>query len=456
MSHRLIKKFQMENHGIQKLRIGDINGDGYAELVFAQSYPMNREICAVTAIDLDGNVLWRHGDILDNCDYAYSDIPVQVIDWDGDGFQEVLYVKQAYYKSAKLWSYSKCRHVEIQNPSYDTLRFDRDLAAEFATEYEGTAFLMVLDGSTGEVKEQIPVPAPADDSFVFGLFDGTGELNILIKDRYWNEYALDHKGNILWHLNSKELHTHMGHCPAIGDIDGDGLDEVFISDTLYDHDGSILWKIPTVCCHHDAAYILDDLKEPVIFTIADKMRMITATGEILWEKDGGHLQTAHVGRLFADEKYGPYQFLIQDQVPQATDYHTGCRMLEDGTAKGQRTTLFDFYGNELWSEVTEDRPTYYIINWKGKYDCVLRIPRSGLVEIQDLINNTVEILEFETWDGTPFHDWWFDCYAADILGDPRDELIMYCSDTVNIFMNTEAYNMKRHYNYSGYQPAVTR
>lgn len=456
MSHRLVKKFKMENHGIQKLRLGDVNGDGYTELVLAQSYPMNREICAVTAIDLDGNVLWRHGDIIDYCDYAYSDIPVQVMDWDGDGQQEVLYIKQAYYKSAKFWRYSTGRHEEIVNPSYETLRFDHDLAAEFASEYEGDAMLMVLDGSTGAVKEQIPIPAPADDSFVFGHFDGTGKWNVLVKDRYWNEWALDHDGKILWHLSEEKHNIHMGHCPAIGDIDGDGLDEVFITDTLFDHNGSILWKLPEVYGHHDAAYILDDLAEPVIFTIADRVRMINLKGEVLWSAPGGHLQMAHVGKYMADEKYGPYQFLVEDMVPAAKDYHEGCKMLDERTDKGQRMTLFDFYGNVIWVEENEDdRPGYGVVNWKGSYDCIRKSPRQGVIEIRDLVKGTVETLQFDTLDGSPVGNW-LDIFAADILSDPRDELIVYNDDTVNVFMNTDAFDMRRHFNFSGYQPAVTR
>ena len=107
MSYRCIRDLKIDDYGIRHLRIGDLNNDGYAELVLVQCYPMNREICAVTALDLEGNVLWQHGELLDNCNWLYSDIPVQVVDWDDDGCNEVVYVRQSYYKTAHMWCYSK-------------------------------------------------------------------------------------------------------------------------------------------------------------------------------------------------------------------------------------------------------------------------------------------------------------------------------------------------------------
>jgi len=452
MSYRTVKEFNMEDHGLQQLRVGDVNGDGFMEFIFAQAYPMNREICAITAIDMDGNILWRHGDILDYCDYSYSDYPFQVYDWDGDGQQEVLYVKQAYYKTAKVWCYSQARHIELKKPSQETLRFDRDIAAESALEYEGSAYLMVLDGSTGNVKEQIPIPSPADDSFLLAHFDGTGKSNLLVKDRYWNIWALDHEGNVLWHINKYKDKIYFGHSPVIGDMDGDGFDELFITDTLFDHDGSVAWKISDVKGHQDAGYIINNLPEPILVTIADKLRMINHKGEVLWEVPGGHFQMAYVGRLFTDPQYGPYQILALDHAPITKDYLEGTKIMESGKNLGQRTTLFDFYGNVIWSEETE-HINYRLINWKGDYDCIIRHVDRGLFVIRDLVKGTVESITYDSPQShTPgsFESY----YLANFLGDVRDEIIAYSNNKVNIIMNTDAYNLRRHYNFSVYQPTL--
>jgi len=454
MPKRIAKQFNMEDHGLHAIRVGDVNGDGLMELIFAQAYPMNREICAITAVDLDGNVLWRHGEILDYCDYGYSDYPFQVFDWDGDGQQEVLFVRQTNYTKAKGFCYSKLHNIIVDNPSKETLRFNNhDFCPELALEYDGPAYMVVLDGSTGKIKEEIPIPATADDSFLFAHFDNTGKPNLLVKDRYWNMYALDHEGNVLWHLNKYEHQVFFGHAPAIGDIDGDGFDELFITDTLFDHDGSIIWKIPNIEGHHDTAYILDQLPEPVIVTIADKLRMIRANGEIIWEAPGGHLQFAYVGHLFNDKKYGPYQILTIDHAPATTSYEKGIELLQSGIEQGQKTTLYDFYGNVIWSERTDIQHRYELINWNGEYDCMIHYPHSGLIEIKDLEKGTVETITYPAKEVKLPGDF-ESYYLANCLGDARDEIILFGNDMVKIIMNTEAYNLRRHYNFSVYQPTL--
>jgi len=444
MSYRIVKQFQLEDHGHQKFSFGDINRDGFMEFVFAQAYPMNREICAITAVDMDGNILWRHGNILDYCDYAYSDIPFQVIDWDDDGQQEVLYVRQTKYTKAKGFCYSKHHNIIVDNPDEDMLRFNNhDFCPELALEYDGPAYLVVLDGSTGNIKEEIPIPATADDSFLFGHFENSGKWNVLVKDRYWNMYALDHEGNVLWHLNKYKHNVFFGHNPALGDIDGDGLDEIFITDTLFDHDGSIIWQIPNIEGHHDAAYILDMLAEPVIITIADKLRMISPAGEIMWEQPGGHLQEAYLGKLYKDPKYGLYQIITIDICPSANDYNEGLGLMNENPKQGQRTTLYDFYGNVIWSEIADKQQMYRVINWCGDHDCILHRINNDMVEIKDLVNGTAEIIQ-KAGAVT----------IANLVGDIRDELIFTTKGNVCIIMNTDAYNIRRYYNRCEYQQTL--
>lgn len=445
MSSRLISSFKIEDHGIRKLRIGDLNNDGYAEFVLIQAYPMNREICAVTALDQKGNVLWQHGELLEHCNWCYSSFPAQVVDWDGDGWNEVIYVRQAYYKSAHMWCYSKGDYVDKMNPTKKELRMDPDLATEQAFEYEGDAHLVVLNGATGEVKQEIPIPAPADDCIAICNFDGTGKPNLLAKDRYWNMWAIANDGTVLWHVSKEGLKADLGHWPAVGDIDGDGLDEVFITNTLIDSDGTILWQIPGVCGHHDGAYILDDLPERRIVTIADKLRMITPDGKVLWEKDGGHLQVLNVGRFSTDPKYGPRQFLVQDHVPGAANYHDGIDLTNKGVACGQRATIYDWYGNKIWSEETSDRPGFGVMDWNGEHDSILRQTGSGIIEIMDIHGCVIETISFTAPEGGLCGGWVY-WYPADILGDSRDELILFNDSTMNIHMNTTLHNTRRHCN----------
>lgn len=456
MSFRCIRDLKIDDHGIRHLRMGDLNNDGYAELVMVQSYPMNREICAVTALDLDGNVLWQHGELLDNCNWLYSDIPVQIVDWDGDGRNEVVYVRQSYYKTAHMWCYSKGGYVDELNPTRDMLRNDPDLATERAYEYEGDAHLMVLDGVTGEVKQQIPIPAPADDCIIFGHFDGTGKLNLLAKDRYWNIWAISNEGRILWTVSDKDLKVGLGHGAAVGDIDGDGLDEVFLTNTLIDSDGTILWQIPDVHGHHDTAYILDNLPEPRIIAGGDKIRMITPDGKVLWEKDGGHLQNVYVGRFSSESKHGPYQFWVRDIAPNGANYDEGCKIFENGTETGgQRLTIYDWYGNQLYSEKSAEESYAMTIHWNGDNDNLLRFSMDGLMEIIDVYGSVIDTINYPVPDGKPRSELYWP-YVADILGDSRDEIIVFGGSNISIYMNTTTNNIRSNYNYCRYQLPVCR
>lgn len=457
MSAKLLRNFTLEDHGIRKMRIGDLNNDGLPELVFAQFYPMNREICGVTAVDLDGNVLWNHGTLLEECNWAYSDVPIQVVDWDGDGRNEVLYIRQAYYKTAHMWCYSKIGYVDMEDPTRYQLRQEPDLATESALEYEGDATLVILDGATGQVKKELPMPAPADDCIAFGHFDGTGKLNILVKDRYWNIWALDNDGQSLWHITDKQLKTGLGHYPAVGDVDGDGLDEVFLTDTLINSDGSILWRIPNVPNHHhDSAYIIDTIPEPRIVSGGDQVRMIKPDGEVVWAKDGGHLQVVFPGKFSTDPKHGPYQFLVWDQCPNAANYQDGCDLLNHGKpAGGQKTVIYDWSGNEIWSRRTENQPGFFAINWTGITDDIAWNLEPGVFRIQDIHGNEIETVRFVGADGAPSGE---DCslYSADLWGDSRDEMILYTNTRVNIFTNTALNNTRRHYNASGFNGPILR
>jgi len=100
MSTHLVSRIDVKDFGAEQLRVGDLNGDGAPDLLFIQSVYETREITCLTATDLSGNVLWQVGTpSLDN-GRIYSDLPVQVYDWDGDGSNEVLYVEQAVLRRA--------------------------------------------------------------------------------------------------------------------------------------------------------------------------------------------------------------------------------------------------------------------------------------------------------------------------------------------------------------------
>ena len=214
-SHPL-STIDVKDFGAETLRIGDLNGNGAPDLLFTQSIHGTREITCLTATDIFGNVLWQTGEPATENGPIYSDLPVQIYDWDDDGRNEVLYVRQAKY--AEL--------------------YEEGWAIQRARRYEGEATMVILDGETGMEKDAFPIPAPADDCFLFADLTGQGQRrDLVVKDRYWNLWGLSHAGEVMWHWEGSP-----GHFPAIGDIDGDGRDEVFVGFALIDDDGRPIFE----------------------------------------------------------------------------------------------------------------------------------------------------------------------------------------------------------------------
>ena len=56
-------------------------------------------------------------------------------------------------------------------------------------------------------------------------------------------------------VSSSDPKCEAGHYPAVGDVDGDGRDEVFIGFALIDHDGRVLFRKDTDGSHQDAVYL---------------------------------------------------------------------------------------------------------------------------------------------------------------------------------------------------------
>jgi len=166
---RAISVLDVKDFAAETVRVGDLDGNGAPDLLFAQSTYGNRKITCLTATDTAGKVLWQHGTPDPGNGRIYSDLPVQVYDWDGDGANEVLYVEQATY-------------AELHDPGATIV--------ERAKRYEGQATMVVLDGRTGEWETTIPLPAPADDCFLFADLTGRGyRKDFVVKDRYWNMWG---------------------------------------------------------------------------------------------------------------------------------------------------------------------------------------------------------------------------------------------------------------------------
>lgn len=271
----LVASIDVKDFGAETIRIGDLDGDGAADLLVVQSLPPTREITCLTALTVAGRMLWQTGTPSPDNGLTYSDLPVQVYDWDNDGHNEVLYVRQAKYLE----------------PAWDGKS-----SRERATRYEGETTLLILDSATGRQKAARSLPAPADDSFLFADLTGRGRReDLVVKDRYWNMWGISHEGRAIWHWAGST-----GHFPAIADVNGDGRDEVFVGFALVGADGKVLLSSDAKGQHQDAATIIRpaDGEWRLLFGNGG-LHCLTPGGKPIWEHPLREAQHVVAGRFHA-------------------------------------------------------------------------------------------------------------------------------------------------------------
>ena len=407
MSVHLVSAVDTHDFGSETVRIGDLDGDGAPDLLFTQSVYGSREIRCLTATTILGEVLWQTGEPSPTNGRVYSDLPVQLYDWDGDGVNEVLYVRQAIY-------------VEAAERGAEKIR-------ERAQRYEGQATMVVLDALTGRQKAAFPIPAPADDSFLFADLTGRGRReDLVVKDRYWNLWGLSHAGEVLWHWEGSP-----GHYPAIADVDGDGHDEVFVGYALIDHDGRVLFQHDWGDAHQDACYIarLPSGEWRLLFGNGG-VHCLAVDGDELWHTRLHEAQHVVVGRYRADT---PLQAAVIDRgYPRTTE------------GKPADLYLYDLEtGREFWRRrqpqggwIAAALP----IRWSGGDHQEIMVYERGAghpVAIYDGDGDIVDELEVppeicSTYNGNPgVHI----CYHADVWGDGREEVVLAGWQGLRIYAN---------------------
>ncbi|MHB0957139.1 MAG: rhamnogalacturonan lyase family protein [Pirellulaceae bacterium] len=406
---RLVSCLDVKDFAAETVRIGDLNADGAPDLLFVQSHLGSRAITCLTATTITGAVLWQTG--VPSADHGriYSDLPVQIYDWDNDGWNEVLYVQQAVYAE----------------PPYDG-RSVRERAAR----YEGDAMLIVLAGRTGQEKSRLPLPAPADDCFLFAnLTGGERPEDLVVKDRYWNVWGVAHDGRVLWHWNGAT-----GHFPAVADVDDDGRDETFVGFALIDDDGKVLFTHDAHDSHQDACFAVRpaDTRWRLLFGNAG-LHCLSKDGTELWQQPMGECQHVVAGRFRTDSEL---QLVSVDRTPVVTHRR-------DANAWAI-LYLHDLNGNEIWRKQQE--PGAWAI-------APLSVRWSGVDAPQDILvyghgagrpaviyrgdGELIDELPMCYTDDRTAADRQADYYVlvADVWGDGREEVILFGSRGACIYAN---------------------
>lgn len=271
------RKFTTSGYGVgRNLRFGDLDGDSEIDVPFGQvlhhgPQDRNSELSCLTAVNLDGKVLWQVGKPDGWKNHLTNDVGFQIHDIDGDGRNEVVY----------------CMNQEI----------------------------IAADGATGKVKYRKPTPLtpPGNqgghnifprilgDSLFFCDLRGLGQdRDIIFKDRYRHLWAMNDKFEVMW---TGECNT--GHYPDAYDIDNDGRDEVAIGYSMFDDDGTKLWSLDgKVKDHADGVAVVsfNEGAEPTIFYAASDAGAFYTDlkGNVLKRHFFGHVQNPAIANLRDD------------------------------------------------------------------------------------------------------------------------------------------------------------
>ena len=452
MTARLLSAIGATDYMAAVVRVGDLDGDGGDELLFAQSDPCTRDVTCLTATDLWGKVLWQTGRPSRDNTYVYSDLAVQIYDWDADGRNEVLWVEQAIYAESIVWDYSQNKHITVPTTRRGELRGRRGWAQEGARRYEENAILHVLDGATGREKSSIAIPAPADDCLGFAnLTGGPRRGDLIVKDRYWNLWGVAHDGRVLWHWNA----GNPGHYPLIEDVNDDGLDEVFIGYALLASDGKVLWRNADLPHMDTACAVRSGGRTRLVVShgegppIHGGVRCLDVSGKELWHREHGHAQYV-VGGRFRTDLPGP-QFAVAD-----------IGWADPAGRLRPALCLYDGDGGELLRREYPTNTSLAIkrIRWRGdgpdclalivgRFDSAAQAFTSQPVLILDGYGDVIDELPAVLPDGRPGGAV-TNLVPADVWGDSREEALLGGAEHFNIYTNAALWPRPHLYNATSY------
>ncbi len=438
--------------------VGDVDGDGEYEIFVKwdpsnaadNSHRRNTGNVYIDCYKLDGTKLWRV-DLGRNIRAGAHYTQFMVYDFDGDGKAEMI------CKTAPGTIDGRGNAVLMGDDKVDD-DYRVQSGSNTGIIVSGPEYLTVFDGLTGaEITSTSYVPlrsAEKDWGDSYGnrserylacvaYLDGKKPSAVFCRGYYTASYlcAWDFDGKELkqrWlHASTKKGEGAYGegaHSVTVGDVDGDGCDEIVYGSACIDHDGTLLYR--TGFGHGDALHLGDfdpDRDGLEVFMVHEEKGSAykwdaefrdAKTGEVIW----GCPQSGNdIGRgLIAD---------ISDNW-RGHEVWPGSRFLSSGT---REDATFDCKGNVV---AKKRASTNFRIYWDGdlleelfdgKYDKENGKSYPVIEKRNPDLMGGKTLITFGTWKGqscnttkaTP-------CLQADILGDWREEIILWdgenCSD----------------------------
>ena len=413
---KLWRKFSTAGFGAgRNVRFGDLDGDGTTDMLIAQNLPRVRgdafdHIQALTAVTLEGKLIWQRGRPDERLGLLTNDTPFQIHDADGDGKNEVVLVQDFKLK--------------------------------------------VLDGRTGEEKRSAWMPPMAadlkdrpyelnsGDSIAFlNLSGGAHAGEMLVKDRYRNFWIFDAALKMIWSGAGQT-----GHYPYPLDINGDGREEFALGYALWSPDGKQIWSRDSELRDHADGIVIGNFTgkpnaEPRVYACGsdEGFLMFDIRGNILKHLRIGHAQSPSIGK---------YRMDVPGLQLLTVNYWRNPGIL----------SLFDAAGNLL----QQDEPIHsgsplLPVNWRGDGQEFAML--SSNVREGGLIDGRMRRVVMFPDDGHPDL-----AYAVmDLTGDARDEIVVWDQKSVWIYTQDQPFTGARiyaprrnpDYNESNYRTTVS-
>ena len=359
---RLWRKFSVDGFGAASdCRFGDLDGDGEMEMLIGQNIQRVYQdafdmISCLTAVKLDGKILWQAGKPDPGNGLLTNDTPFQIHDVDGDGHNEVVTV----------------RDFQLQ----------------------------ILDGRTGKIRKwtwmpqapELPEKHPAwvlrpyeleigDSLFFVNVSGNRSRQEILVKDRYQHFWIYNNKLELLWKGEGQT-----GHCPYPFDVDG--YDRIMMGYAMWDHTGRKLWSHDEDLRDHADSIAVANFsgnpsEQPRVYSTGsdEGFLMFSYDGQILKHVLAGHAQASSIGKYRLD--LPGLQFMM-------VDFHWNPGVM----------LLFDWEGNILQTaEPIHNGSKLLPVNWRGDGEEFVLL--SGDAKYGGMINGRFERTVMFPDDGHP-------------------------------------------------------